>query len=67
MACGLIRHVLDRKVEGSNLTAAKNLFHFKSTKNIFVEVRAEIFSEERYDMVLGPPSPMHTSMVYDSL
>ena len=29
---GLIQHVLDWKVEGSNLTAAKNLFQFKSTK-----------------------------------
>ena len=31
-SCGLIRHVLDWKVEGSNLAAAKNLFQFKSTK-----------------------------------
>ena len=30
--CGLIHNVLDRKVEGSNLAAAKNLFKFKSTK-----------------------------------
>ena len=29
---GLIRHVIDRKDEGSNLGAAKNLFQFKSTK-----------------------------------
>ena len=29
---GLIHHALDRKVEGSNLIAAKNLFQFKSTK-----------------------------------
>ena len=31
-SCGLIRHVLDRKVEGSNLAAAQNHFQFKSTK-----------------------------------
>ena len=30
-SCGLICHVLDWKVEGSNLAAAKNLFQFKST------------------------------------
>ena len=29
-SCGLIHH--DRKVEGSNLAAAKNLFQIKSTK-----------------------------------
>ena len=29
-SCGLIRH--NRKVEGSNLIAVKNLFQFKSTK-----------------------------------
>ena len=32
-SCGLICHVIDRKAEGSNLAAAKNLFQFKSTKN----------------------------------
>ena len=31
-SCGLIRHVLDRKVEFSNLAGAQNLFQFKSTK-----------------------------------
>ena len=31
-SCGLIHHVLDRKVEGSNLLAAQNMFLFKSTK-----------------------------------
>ena len=31
-SCGLIRHVLNQKVEGSNLAAAKYLFQFKSTK-----------------------------------
>ena len=36
-SCGLIRHVLDRKVEGSNLAAAK--FSFRT--NLFAEVRAE--------------------------
>ena len=40
-SCGLILHVLYRKVEGSNLTGAKNLFQFKSTKYLFREVRAE--------------------------
>ena len=31
-SCGLICHGLDRKVEGSNLAAAKNLCQFISTK-----------------------------------
>ena len=31
-SCGLICHVLDCKVEGLYLAAAKNLFQFKSTK-----------------------------------
>ena len=31
-SCVVICHVLDRKVEGSNLAAAKNLCQFKSTK-----------------------------------
>ena len=31
-SCGLFRHVLDRKVEGSNLAVIKNLFQFKSKK-----------------------------------
>ena len=37
----LIRHVLDRKVKGSNLAAAKNIFQFKLGKNLFMEFRAE--------------------------
>ena len=36
-SCGLICHVLDRKVEGSNLNAANFLFD----QNLFAEVRAE--------------------------
>ena len=40
-SCGLIYHVLVWKVEGSNLAAAKNLFQFKSTKNLLAEIRAE--------------------------
>ena len=40
-SCGLIRHVFVQKVEGSNFTTAKNLFQFKSSKNLFAEVRAE--------------------------
>ena len=39
--CSCTCHVLDRKVVGSNLAAVKNLFQFKSTKNIFAEVRGE--------------------------
>ena len=31
-SCGLIHHVLDWKVEGSNLATTKNLFQFKWTK-----------------------------------
>ena len=31
-SCGLIRHVLDLEVEGSNVAPARNLFQFKSTK-----------------------------------
>ena len=40
-SCGLIHLVVDWMVEGSNLAAAKSFFQFKSTKNIFTEVRAE--------------------------
>ena len=39
--CGLICHVLDQNVEGSNLAAAKNLFQFKINKILFLEVRAQ--------------------------
>ena len=31
-SCGLICHVLHRKVEGSDIAAVKNIFQFKSTK-----------------------------------
>ena len=31
-SCGVIGCVIDRKIEGSNLVTAKNLFQFKSTK-----------------------------------
>ena len=40
-SCGLICHVLDRKVEGSNLAASKKYFPIQINKNIFAEVRAE--------------------------
>ena len=60
VACGLICHVLDWKVEGSNIAAAKNLFQYKSTKislrkskqkkkgtlSLIVSVRAAAVGEE---------------------
>ena len=58
--CGLIRHILDWKVEGSNLGTAKNLFQLKSTNiysrkseqkktgtlSLFASVRAVVVGEE---------------------
>ena len=31
-SCGLIHHVINQKVEGSNLATIVNIFQFKSTK-----------------------------------
>ena len=40
-SCGLICHAFDRKVEGSNLVAAKIFFYSNGQKNLFSEHRAE--------------------------